>query len=112
MTVDPILLTQQLLRCQSVTPLEAGSLTLVADFLSALEGENLETAVSLYQDDLLPSFSCDSLLFDDWLRQERERLHQLALDALFAYAALSLTQGDYQKAQRLARRQLTLEPWR
>ena len=33
MTADPIHLTQQLLQCQSVTPLDAGTLDLVADFL-------------------------------------------------------------------------------
>lgn len=35
MTVDPVSLTQQLLRCPSVTPDEAGTLTIVADFLAA-----------------------------------------------------------------------------
>jgi succinyl-diaminopimelate desuccinylase len=35
MTADPILLTQLLIRCPSVTPAEAGSLAFVADFLSA-----------------------------------------------------------------------------
>jgi tetratricopeptide (TPR) repeat protein len=39
-------------------------------------------------------------------------LHRLALDALFTLTVNSLEQGDYQKAQNLARRQLTLEPWR
>lgn len=33
MTADPIFLTQQLLRCPSVTPLDAGTLAIVADFL-------------------------------------------------------------------------------
>ncbi|MFO7679129.1 MAG: BTAD domain-containing putative transcriptional regulator [Chloroflexota bacterium] len=84
----------------------------VADFLVALEKGELETAVSLYHGDLLPSFSCDSPPLDDWLRQERERHHRLALDALFKLAAQNLAQADYQAAQSLARRQFTLEPWR
>jgi succinyl-diaminopimelate desuccinylase len=33
MTADPILITQQLLRCPSVTPTEAGTLALVSEFL-------------------------------------------------------------------------------
>ena len=84
----------------------------VTAFLSHLETDQLEQAVALYQGDLLPTFSCDSLPFDEWLRSERENLHRLALAALFELTTLSLTRGDYQKAQRLARHQLTLEPWR
>ena len=84
----------------------------VAAYLSHLEANQLEQAVAPYQGDLLPGFTCDSLPFEEWLRQEREQLHRLALDALFALAADSLARGDYQKAQRLARRQLVLEPWR
>jgi predicted ATPase len=62
--------------------------------------------------DLLPSFSCDSLPFDDRLRQERERLHRQALDALHRLTTHSLNQADFQKAQQFARQQLALEPWR
>ncbi|MDF3034094.1 MAG: dapE [Alphaproteobacteria bacterium] len=39
--VDPVLLTQQLLRCPSVTPDEAGTLAIVAEFLAA-RGFSLE----------------------------------------------------------------------
>ena len=84
----------------------------VAAFLSHLATSQLEQAVALYRGDLLPGFTCDSLPFDEWLRQEREQLHRLALAALFALAADSLACSDYQKAQRLARQQLVLEPWR
>jgi DNA-binding SARP family transcriptional activator/predicted ATPase len=84
----------------------------VTAFTSYLESNQLEQAVALYQGDLLPGFSCDSLPFDEWLRTEREKLHRLALDALFELTARSLAWGDYQKAQRLARQQLALEPWR
>lgn len=84
----------------------------VADFLAALEEGELETAAALYRGELLPGFSCDSLSFDDWLRQEREQLHRLALDSLYQLTAHSLSRADFQKAQRLAQRQLALEPWR
>ncbi len=83
-----------------------------ADFLAALQRGDFATAIARYQGDLVPGFSCDSLPLDDWLRSERERLHGLALDALFELTALSLTRGDFQNAQRLARRQLALESWR
>lgn len=81
-------------------------------FLSHFVNDQLEQAAALYQGDLLPGFSCDSLPFDDWLRSERERLHRLALDAIFELTSHSLARADYQKAQSLARRQLALEPWR
>ncbi|MFQ5435819.1 MAG: AAA family ATPase, partial [Anaerolineae bacterium] len=84
----------------------------VADFLAALERGESKTAVSHYHGDLLPSFSCDSLPFDNWLRQERERYHRLALDALFTLTSDRLAQANYQSAQTLARQQLQLEPWR
>ena len=62
----------------------ASSFTLdVTSFLSHLEKEQLESAVALYQGDCLPGFTCDSLPFEEWLRQEREQLHRLALAALF-----------------------------
>ncbi|MBZ0293055.1 MAG: AAA family ATPase [Anaerolineae bacterium] len=84
----------------------------VNDFLSYLENDQLESAITLYRGDLLSGFTCDSPQFDEWLRQERERLHRLALDTLFTLTVNSIEYGDYQKAQSLARRQLTLEPWR
>ena len=84
----------------------------VAAFLTHLETHQLEQAVALYQGDLLPGFTCDSLPFDEWLRQEREQLHRLALDALFDLTTQALARTDYQSAQRLARQQLTLAPWR
>jgi DNA-binding SARP family transcriptional activator/predicted ATPase/tetratricopeptide (TPR) repeat protein len=81
-------------------------------FATYLENDQLEQAVTLYQGELLPGFTCDSLPFEEWLRQERERLHRLALDALFELTARSLARADYHAAQSLARRQLALEPWR
>jgi DNA-binding SARP family transcriptional activator/tetratricopeptide (TPR) repeat protein len=84
----------------------------VTAFLTYLENDQLEQAASLYQGELLPGFTCDSLPFEDWLRQERERLHRLALDALFELARHSLARTEYHMAQNLAQRQLALEPWR
>lgn len=84
----------------------------VADFLAALAREDLETAVPLYHGELLPSFSCDSQPFADWLRQERERLQERALAALSTLTAQRLAQAAYPEAQALARKQLALEPWR
>ena len=91
----------------------ASSFTLdVTSFLSHLEKEQLESAVALYQGELLAGFSCDSLPFEEWLRTEREKLQRLALNALFELTSRSLVRAEYRKAQTLARQQLALEPWR
>jgi len=84
----------------------------VARFLNCLEGDRLEEAMALYQGDLLPSFTCDSINFENWLRIERERLHQLAIDAMFELTSRSMAQADYFSARKLAQQQLALEPWR
>jgi predicted ATPase/DNA-binding SARP family transcriptional activator len=84
----------------------------VHQFLEAIEGNDLRTAAALYQGDLLPGFTCDSLQFEEWLRQERESLHQLALEAMFELAQDYLADGRFSEAQAIARRQLKLEPWR
>jgi DNA-binding SARP family transcriptional activator len=42
----------------------------------------------------------------------REQLHILALDALHRLTEQALDQADNTQAQRYARRQLALEPWR
>src|SRR5262249_16076876 len=84
----------------------------VKAFLNHVESGELELAVSIYQGDLLPGFTCDSLPFEAWLEQARERLHRLALGALFELAARGLARADYAAAQSLAQRQLGLEPWR
>ncbi|MEJ2754227.1 MAG: BTAD domain-containing putative transcriptional regulator, partial [Chloroflexota bacterium] len=65
----------------------------VHQFLEAIEENDLQTAVSLYEGELLPGFTCDSLQFEAWLRQERENLHQLALEAMFELAQDYLADG-------------------
>ena len=84
----------------------------VTRFLRAVEASDLDAAVAHYAGELLPGFTCDSLEFEAWLRLERERLHQLALEALFEAAQDHLTAGRLDRAQAHARRQLALEPWR
>ena len=84
----------------------------VTTFLTHIENNRPDLAIPLYRGDLLSGLSCDSLPFDDWLRQEREQLHRHALNALFILADQRLQQGDFANAQRFAQQQLTWEPWR
>jgi predicted ATPase/DNA-binding SARP family transcriptional activator len=84
----------------------------VKQFYRAIETGDLETAASHYHGELLPGFTCDSVQVEDWLRQEREHLHQVALKAMFELTQNYLQDGRLEKAQSTARRQLSLEPWR
>ncbi|MCB8925901.1 MAG: protein kinase [Ardenticatenaceae bacterium] len=88
----------------------------VQAFLAALAHGELATAVGhpdgYYQGELLPGFTCDSLEFEARLRQERERLHRLALSALDDLTERQITQADFAAAQATARHQLAFEPWR
>lgn len=84
----------------------------VSEFLQAVEAGDLDAAGELYHGELLPGFTCDSAEFEDWLRLERERLHQLALEVLHELTREHLRAGMAEQAQATARRQLALEPWR
>jgi DNA-binding SARP family transcriptional activator len=84
----------------------------VQRFLSAIDRRDLDAAIAIYNGDLLPGFTCESLEFEDWLRLEREKLHELALEAMFEAGQDYLAAGRLDKAQAVARRQLALEPWR
>ena len=81
-------------------------------FLKAIGRGDLEAAVELYRGDLLPGFSSDSLQFEDWLRLEREHLHQVALEAMHEVTGDYLRTRQLDKAQAVARQQIALEPWR
>ncbi|MCA9979416.1 MAG: tetratricopeptide repeat protein [Anaerolineales bacterium] len=75
--------------------------------------QKLAEAVALVRGDLLEGVTAgDSLLFDEWLLLERERLHQQLLGALKDLAEGSLKVGAYEAAEKYARRQVALEPWR
>jgi DNA-binding SARP family transcriptional activator/tetratricopeptide (TPR) repeat protein len=84
----------------------------VAAFLAALEADDLEQAVTVYEGELVPGFTCDSLPFEAWLREERGRLQRLALEGMATLAERGLARADYRRAEEMAQRQLALEPWR
>lgn len=84
----------------------------VARFLTHLVRGELAAAVELYSGDLLTGLTSSSPLFEEWLLLTRERFHMQVLDLLERLTQKALQQRDYLAAQRFARRQLTLEPWR
>jgi predicted ATPase len=73
--------------------------------------ERLQQAADLYQGDFLTGFSIDSIAFEEWIRMQRERYHQQAMKTLYQLATYHEWRGDYENAQRYARRQIELESW-
>lgn len=72
----------------------------------------LRQAVTLYRGPFLDGFSLDdSAAFETWIVLQRERLHQLALDALRCLADVHAAAGEMDEALYYARRQLQLDPW-
>jgi DNA-binding SARP family transcriptional activator/pimeloyl-ACP methyl ester carboxylesterase len=71
--------------------------------------EALERAALLYRGDLLEGFVVDEEPFEAWLMEERERLRELAIDALARASAHQRTTGDLAAALRTARQLLTLD---
>ena len=72
----------------------------------------LREAVLLYQGDLLAGFYVrDAAEFEEWLTGQRERLRQLALNALHTLAADATERGAYAIGIDAASRLLALEPW-
>lgn len=70
----------------------------------------LEEAAALYRDDLLAGTSVDEPGFEDWLRVERERLRDLAVNALARLIALHRDAGRCELAVQTSHRLLMLEP--
>ena len=70
----------------------------------------LEQAVKLYQGDLLEGVRVTEEPFEDWLRVERARLRQLAIDALTRLLAYQSKAGETEGAVQTAARLLALDP--
>jgi TolB-like protein/DNA-binding SARP family transcriptional activator/predicted Zn-dependent protease len=72
--------------------------------------EMIERAVALYQGDLLEGLTVRSAAFEDWLLVERQRLRQLAIEALSSLLAQSSATGRRDRATMAARQLLSLDP--
>jgi len=70
-------------------------------------------AAALYRGDFLAGFFLeDSPAFSEWVGMKREQFHRQALTVLYHLAAYHRRRGELEQAQKYARRQLELEPWR
>jgi DNA-binding SARP family transcriptional activator len=75
--------------------------------------KQLEGAVNYYRGEFLTGFYVRrAAVFEEWLVGQRERLRQLAVEALQIVAAYFTSSGDYPTGLRYARRLLALDPWR
>ena len=72
--------------------------------------EALEEAADVYRGDLLLGFGVSEPLFEDWLVAERERLREMALEALTRLLAHQSRTADTERAIRTAVRLLALDP--
>jgi DNA-binding SARP family transcriptional activator/predicted ATPase/Tfp pilus assembly protein PilF len=75
--------------------------------------QRLMRAVELYQGDFLAGLVLpDSPDFDEWRLLHQEMRHHRALAAFETLASHFAGLGQYEHAERLARQQIALEPWR
>jgi len=72
--------------------------------------EALERSAALYQGDLLEGIGPSSAQFEEWLRAERERLHELALEVLAKLLAHRMKLGVIEPAIHTALRLASLDP--
>ena len=72
--------------------------------------ESLEDAAELYRGDLLLGFGLSEPLFEDWLVGERERLREMALEALARLLDRQSRTGNTERAIRTAVQLLALDP--
>lgn len=77
-----------------------------------IDAQALESALALYQGDLLDGFLVrDALSFEEWALWQRERLRQMALHGLHKLAVHQTERGNYDSALKASSRLLELEPW-
>src|SRR5262245_42459242 len=71
----------------------------------------LTQAAAVYRGDLLSGFALDEAPFEEWLVRERERLRELAVEALTRLLALQKAEGgQVEEAVRTAHQLLGLDP--
>ncbi len=85
----------------------------VTEGLATGDISHLRTAVDLYRGDFLAGFAVrDAPAFEEWAIVERERLWNLAVQALERLADWYTAQGEYETSIKYIQQLLTLDPWR
>ncbi len=84
----------------------------IGRFQHLIQTNQLAEAVKLYQGEFLQGLTLkDSNGFTEWQVIQREAAHQQMVLALYTLAENYLAAQDYERAQAMAQRQLTLEAW-
>jgi DNA-binding SARP family transcriptional activator len=86
--------------------LSIGSTIDFEEFEQRVSAEHWLDALALFGGDLFPADR-----YADWAAAPRERLTQLAVQALLAQAQLDLEAAQFDRALELARRVIVIEPW-
>lgn len=72
----------------------------------------LRQAVALYQGEFLQElYIRDAPLFEEWVTQQRNRLHHQALQGWFRLAQMGIERGEFAAATNDLRRLLEFQPW-
>ena len=71
----------------------------------------LETAVNLVRGELLAGLNFPSDTWEAWLTNQREHIHQRALEAMTWLRDAQMILGEWTAVLDIAQRQLSLEPW-
>lgn len=79
------------------------------DLINEGSRDSLQQALALYSDDLLPGFEVRSEGFDDWVNEERERLRNLAVEALQSLTLLEAEENDWNAVIEVAHRTLAMD---
>jgi predicted ATPase/DNA-binding SARP family transcriptional activator len=92
---------------------EAFQSTFAEDSADPERLQALRGALDLYRGEFLEGFSVrQALEFEEWALQERERMHQLAIEALHRLSEACAARGEYAAGIAYTNRLLALEPWR
>ena len=74
--------------------------------------EELREAVALYQDEFMSDFHVrEAPLFEEWVTTERERLRQMARQAMLRLVEHFIQQGAYDRGIECVNQLLKREPW-
>jgi DNA-binding SARP family transcriptional activator len=103
------------LRLEAATvALDPAAVTVDVDAFVQRTGETtpsaLADAIALYEGDFLEGLTVQEAPFEDWLLRERERLREVALDALARLLTHQHAAGSIEAAIQTALRFLTLDP--
>src|SRR5690606_36420233 len=79
--------------------------------VDARDSASRMAAIDRYAGPLLDGFVVRAPAFEEWVVAERQRLHERAVEAMYAAARAAADAGSVDSALDLARRLLRLQPW-